>query len=69
MQEPKWKLKMWYYTKTEAEKVARGFRTKGQQVRITSAPNLNRPSAGGKHIYDVWYRPESKRRKRGRIVR
>ena len=51
----KWKLKMWYYTKGEAEEVAAKLRRQGKQTKISRDKNLNRPH-GGKHIYDVWYR-------------
>lgn len=51
----KWKYKMWYYTKREAEQVAARLRAKGGETKIRKAVNLNRPR-GGKYVYDVWYR-------------
>jgi len=51
----KFRLKMWYYTKKEAEKVAAGLRKRGKTTKITRSKNLNKPE-GGKYIYNVWYK-------------
>lgn len=51
----KWKSRMWYYTKKEAEQVASGLRREGKKTKITRSKNLNQPE-GGKHIYNVWYK-------------
>jgi len=51
----KWKYKMWYYTKKEAEKVASGLKKRGYNIKITRSKNLNTPE-GGKYIYNVWYK-------------
>lgn len=51
----KWKFKMWYYTKKEAERVASALRKRGKETKIKRDTNLNKPE-GGKYIYDVWYR-------------
>ena len=51
----KWRFKMWYYTKREAEKVAVSLRKRGKTTKITRSKNLNQPE-GGKYIYNVWYR-------------
>ncbi len=51
----KWQFKMWYYTKSEAEKIAGSFKKRGFKTRITRSKNRNLPEGSG-HIYNVWYR-------------